>query len=163
LWYKQFLKQASAAVTGSYEATLLAFLVRFSTRESMSDLRQAFNQLRIEEGESVLSFVDKLRHRAAWISASEDEVEALFKIACREAGMGETLALGSMDRKSVWEMARFLDNAENSRAPPPTTVTGASERGRRTRSAGAQEANKKKVKNEMMAPRALREGRTSRK
>jgi hypothetical protein len=81
LWYKQFLEQASAAVTGSYEATLLAFLVRFSTRESISDLGQAFNQLRIEEGESVLSFVDKLRHWAAWVSASEDEVGARFKFA----------------------------------------------------------------------------------
>jgi hypothetical protein len=93
MWYRPYCQQCSPLVLASYEATLLAFLYRFSTRESMSSLRQVFNQLRLEPNEGILTFVDKLRHWADWISASEDEVKAQFKIACRAAGMGEKLAI----------------------------------------------------------------------
>jgi hypothetical protein len=129
LWYRLFLSNAPPAVRESYEATLLAFLFRFSTRDSISNLRQLFNLLRIDDGESVLSFVDKLRHWGEWISAMEEEIKAQFLISCQDAGLGELLAVGRRDTGSVWDMANYLASVENWRTAS-ASIQRAAARGR---------------------------------
>jgi hypothetical protein len=62
-------------------------------------------------------------------------VKAQFKIAWRAAGMGEKLAIGSMDGRSVWEMANYLANVENYRAAPPT-LAGVTALGKASRTGG---------------------------
>jgi hypothetical protein len=48
----------------------------------------------------------------------KEEIRAQFLIACRDADLGDMLAVGRRDTGTVWEMAGYLGSIENQRIAP---------------------------------------------